>query len=89
MKLINYDKKKFCREMIANIENGQHVTGDGMNENYSDTTREMGIKLWKKRERDVLYSLVNCCVLHQDYESAVKCLNMLKEVELPENMSSL
>ena len=75
--------------MISNIENGQHVTGDGMNENYSGTTREMGIKLWKKRERDVLYSLVNCCVLHQDYESAVKCLNMLKEVELPENMSSL
>ena len=75
--------------MINNIENGLHVTGDALNETYSDATREMGINLWKKRERNVLYSLVNCCVLHQDYESAVKCLNMLKEVELPENMSSL
>ena len=26
----------------------------------------------------MLYSLVNCSILHQDYESAVKCLDMLQ-----------
>ena len=38
------------------------------------------MECWKERERQILTSLVNCSVAHQDYESAVKCLDMLREV---------
>ena len=37
----------------------------------------------------VLYSLVNVSIRHQDYESAVKCLELLQHVELPALLASL
>ena len=46
--------------------------------------QEAGRAVWREREVMVLHSLVNCSVMHQDFESAVKCLDMLAEVVEPE-----
>ena len=75
--------------MLGNLEKGLNADGQVMLEDKSEERRAIGIEMWKQRERQVLYSLVNCCVLHQDFESAVKCLDMLREVETSENMASL
>ena len=75
--------------MLENLEKGLNADGGVMLEDKSEERRAVGIEMWKQRERQVLYSLVNCCVLHQDFESAVKCLDMLKEVETRENLASL
>ena len=75
--------------MLENLEKGLNADGGVMLEDKSEERRDIGIEMWKQRERQVLHSLVNCCVLHQDFESAVKCLDMLKEVETRENLASL
>ena len=75
--------------MLGNLEKGLNADGQVMLEDKTEERRAIGIEMWKQRERQVLYSLVNCCVLHQDFESAVKCLDMLREVETSENMASL
>ena len=75
--------------MLKNLEKGLNADGEVMLEEKSEERRAVGVDIWKQRERQVLYSLVNCCVLHQDFESAVKCLDMLREVETRENLASL
>ncbi len=47
-------------------------------------SQEAGRAVWREREVMVLHSLVNCAVMHQDFESAVMCLDMLTEVVEPE-----
>jgi len=81
--------QRSVRKMLENLEKGLNADGGVMLEDKSEERRAVGIEMWKQRERQVLYSLVNCCVLHQDFESAVKCLDMLKEVETRENLASL
>ena len=81
--------RKIVQQMIKNLENNLNADGDVMLDADAEERRNIGLEIWRERERQVLYSLVNCCVLHQDYESAVKCLELLKQVELQENMSSL
>jgi len=76
------------RKMIENLEKGLQADGD-VDLHSDESEGSCGIVLWKSRERQILYSLVNCCIFHQDYESAVKCLDMLKEVEIKENIPSL
>ena len=75
--------------MLGNLVKGLNADGEIILEDKSEERKAIGIEMWKQRERQVLYSLVNCCVLHQDFESAVKCLDMLREVETSENMASL
>ena len=75
--------------MLENLEKGLNADGAVMLEDKAEERRAVGIEMWRQRERQVLYSLVNCCVLHQDFESAVKCLDMVREVETRENMASL
>lgn len=81
--------QRSIRKMLGNLEKGLNADGEIMLEEKSEERRAVGIEMWKQRERQVLYSLVNCCVLHQDFESAVKCLDMLREVEIRENLASL
>ena len=87
--LIPFKIKNNFRQMLENLEKGLNADGEIMLDDKSEERREIGLKMWKQRERKVLYSLVNCCVLHQDFESAVKCLDMLREVESQENLASL
>jgi len=81
--------RRMIQQIISNLEKGLNADGEVMLADDAKERRRIGLEMWKERERQVLYSLVNCSVLHQDYESAVKCLEMLKGIELPENMSSL
>eukprot|EP00092_Neocalanus_flemingeri_P034874 GFUD01037949.1.p1 GENE.GFUD01037949.1~~GFUD01037949.1.p1 ORF type:complete len:922 (+),score=262.07 GFUD01037949.1:67-2832(+) len=79
------------RKMIDNLEKGLQPDGE-VDLELGDgprTDRSSAISCWKARERQVLYSLINCSIIHHDYESAVKCLDMLQEKELEENVPSL
>jgi len=67
------------RAILSNLNNGLLPEGEpDLQGRLAD--REGALECWRERERQVLTSLVNCSVMHQDYESAVKCLDMLKEV---------
>jgi tetratricopeptide (TPR) repeat protein len=79
------------RKMIDNLEKGLQPDGDVDLETDDGTRsdRSSAISCWKGRERQILYSLINCSIFHHDYESAVKCLDMLQEKELEENVPSL
>jgi len=77
------------RKMIDNIEKGLQADGDVDLESNDKSDKSSAISCWKARERQILYSLVNCSIYHHDYESAVKCLDMLQEKELEENVPSL
>jgi len=78
---------KSVNKILGNIKNG--LLPDGEPDLNSSLKVDQALACWKERERQVLYSLINCCILHQDYESALKCLNMLKEKELKENEAAL
>merc|ERR1719318_1541230 len=77
--------------MIDNLEKGLQPDGEVDLETGDGTRsdRSSAISCWKGRERQILYSLINCSIFHHDYESAVKCLDMLQEKELEENVPSL
>merc|ERR1719427_37088 len=68
-------------QMLKNLEAGRAADGS--------EGGEAGAQCWWARERQVLYSLVNVSIRHQDYESAVKCLELLQHVELPALLASL
>ena len=74
--------------MLGNLVKGLNADGEIILEDNLKKEGPLALKCGK-RERQVLCSHVNCCVLHQDFESAVKCLDMLREVETSENMASL
>ena len=77
--------RRSVQTMISNLEKGLNPDGEVILSEDAERRVSLGLKMWRDRERQVLYSLVNCCVLHQDYESAVKCLDMLRSVETEEN----
>lgn len=79
------------RKMIDNLEKGLQPDGDVDLESTdgSKSDKSSAISCWKARERQILYSLINCSIYHHDYESAVKCLDMLQEKEVEENIPSL
>jgi len=74
-------------KITENIKNG--LCPDGEPDLSSNIEVDSALTCWKDRERQVLYSLINCCIHHQDYESALKCLDLLKDKELKENEASL
>ena len=76
------------RQMISNLEAGLAPDGEVILSEAEEKQR-LGLKIWLERERQILHSLVNSCLLHQDYEAAVKSLDMLREVEAPERLASL
>ena len=82
---------RVVRKMIDNLEKGLLPDGDVDLESSDGTKsdKSSAIACWRARERQVLYSLINCSIYHHDYESAVKCLDMLQEKELEENVPSL
>ena len=79
--------QRLVKQIIANLEAGQEA--DGQAGDCGEEKQRLGLAVWRERERQVLHCLVNCCLLHQDYEAAVKCLHMLEEVETPDKMASL
>ena len=81
--------RRAVQTMIANLEKGLNADGEVMLDEDAEERVRIGLQVWRDRERQVLASLVNCCVLHQDYQSAIKCLEMLRTVESSDNMSSL
>jgi len=82
---------RVVRKMIDNLEKGLLPDGDVDLESSDGTKsdKSSAIACWRARERQILYSLINCSIYHHDYESAVKCLDMLQEKELEENVPSL
>lgn len=74
-------------KIIGNLEKG--LLPDGEPDLDGKTSSECSATCWRNRERQVLYSLVNCCIVHQDYESAVKCLDMLQEKEEEDKQAAL
>ena len=74
--------------IICNLEAGLAPDGEVILAEACDRQR-LGLKIWQERQRQVLYSLVNCCLLHHDYEAAVKSLEMLRGVETAERLSNL
>ena len=82
--------RRLVREITANLEAGLEADGQVVAEaDCGEERQRLGLELWRERERQVLHCLVNCCLLHQDYEAAVKCLQMLQEVETQGRMASL
>jgi len=68
------------RKIVANIDAGLAPDG-GVWLEAKPEEREGARRRWRGRERQILSSLVNCSMSVGDYESAVKCLDMLAEVE--------
>lgn len=66
------------RAIIANIQGGLLPQG-GPDLGGLVGDRAAAVAAWRGRERMVLTSLANCSIQHQDFESAVKCLDMLHE----------
>ena len=58
------------RQMISNLEAGLAPDGEVILAGAEEKQR-LGLEIWRERERQILRSLVNCCLLHQDYEAAV------------------
>merc|ERR1719192_1191738 len=81
--------QRLVKEIISNLEAGLEADGQVMEGDRGEEKQRFGLQIWRERERQVLHCLVNCCLLHQDYEAAVKCLHMLEEVETPDKMASL
>jgi len=79
--------QRTIKKMIENLE--KSLQPDGSINLEGSIIDSSAVSFWKSRERQVLYSLINCCIIHHDYESAVKCLDMLHEKELEENVPSL
>ena len=79
--------QRLVKEIIGNLEAGMEA--DGQAGDCGEEKQRLGLEIWRERERQVVRCLVNSCLLHQDYEAAVKCLQMLKEVETPAKMASL
>ena len=53
------------RRMLSNLDQGLDADGAVILGSDAEERREAGLRLWRERERQLLYSLVNCCVLHQ------------------------
>lgn len=76
------------RRILANIEAGLSPDGGVWLESKQEES-EMAVSRWRSRERQVLRALVNCSLSGGDYESAVKCLDMLAEVEEEDKQATL
>jgi len=76
------------RRMLANIEAALLPDG-GVWLEAKQEERDMAVSRWRSRERQVLRALVNCSLSGGDYESAVKCLDMLAEVEEESKQATL
>eukprot|EP00088_Acartia_fossae_P047014 TRINITY_DN5091_c2_g1_i3.p1 TRINITY_DN5091_c2_g1~~TRINITY_DN5091_c2_g1_i3.p1 ORF type:complete len:1000 (-),score=250.08 TRINITY_DN5091_c2_g1_i3:148-3147(-) len=76
------------RTMIRNVKAGLAADGTVILEPDNKESQE-ALECWEERERQVLYALVNCCIAGKDFESAVKCLDMLLKIEKEERKASL
>jgi len=77
------------RKMIWNLKSGLAVDGSVILDSEKNNDTQEALECWSEHERQVLYALVNCCLTGKDYESAVKCLDILKKVEKEEREASL
>ena len=53
------------RRMLSNLDQGLDADGAVILGSDAEERRAVGLRVWRDRERQLLYSLVNCCVLHQ------------------------
>ena len=53
------------RRMLSNLDQGLDADGAVILGSDAEERRAVGLRGWRDRERQLLYSLVNCCVLHQ------------------------
>ena len=51
--------------MLSNLDQGLDADGAVILGSDAEERRAVGLRVWRERERQLLYSLVNCCVLHQ------------------------
>ena len=51
--------------MLSNLDQGLDADGAVILGSDAEERRRVGLRVWRDRERQLLYSLVNCCVLHQ------------------------
>jgi tetratricopeptide (TPR) repeat protein len=76
------------RAMIRNLKSGLLADGSVHLDADNKDAKE-ALDCWEDRERQVVYALVNCCINGKDYESAVKCLDILLKIECRERKASL
>lgn len=76
------------RTMIKNLENGLAADGSVWLEAGEEERRDAA-ECWRERERQVLYSLINNSIASSDFESGIKCLDLLVPVERPERLAAL
>jgi len=76
------------RDMLSNLSNGLSAEGDVWLEGGQEERSEATL-CWQERERQVLYSLINASISGNDFESAIKCLDMLVPVERADRQSAV
>nr|CAG4646165.1 EOG090X0439 [Macrothrix elegans] len=74
---------ELVREIVRKVD--QFATADKMTE----SERQDALELWKKREVDVMYSLINCAILKKDYYNAVNMTRKLLDLPNQGPRSSL
>jgi len=76
------------RKLIANLTAGLAADG-GVWLDATDDERRAASECWRERERRVVYSLINNAISCADFESAIKCLDMLVPIEKDERKAAL
>merc|ERR1719495_1725105 len=64
------------RDMLQHLAKGLAADGSVWLD-AGDEERAEAVDCWKERERQVLYSLINSSIAGNNFESAIKCLDML------------
>ncbi|GIY73726.1 trafficking protein particle complex subunit 12 [Caerostris extrusa] len=85
-----YQILNIIQKMIKNVQNG--CAEDGSMIKLSDSRRAASLEIWGKRERRVLYSILNCILTQKDYILAVSIINILMQKskeEIPQLYSAL
>lgn len=76
------------REILKNLEKGMTADGNVWLD-VDEEEKKRAEECWAERERQVLYSLINNSILSADYDSAIKCLDLLLPVEKVERKGAL
>ncbi|GFR21939.1 trafficking protein particle complex subunit 12 [Trichonephila clavata] len=72
-----YQILNVIQKVLKNVQNG--CAEDGSMIKLSDSRRAASLEIWGKRERRVLYSILNCILSQKDYILAVSVVNILIE----------
>ncbi|GFT34420.1 trafficking protein particle complex subunit 12 [Nephila pilipes] len=85
-----YQILNVIQKVLKNVQNG--CAEDGSMIKLSDSRRAASLEIWGRRERRVLYSILNCILSQKDYILAVSIVNILIEKskeDIPQLYSAL